>query len=764
MSKEQSLNNTFKILPHEIVWETIRDLSLKDFKAFISASKYNQKLFQKFIEMVERNIKNGKFKGSDLEIAVLYKLYTTAISNRDIKTLLKLPMHTKVVNSLARDEKFYQLKLTKIIIHSFVNDITSLYITAFMEGNISNIISDIIRFTEEELCILRSYEGLSGITPFSTIANLTQLRDILTLDDTQITEEHIQKLHVLIRDRKTIFIDESTFIIPNKIKNVLEHYKKLNDRLFEEFDKKPINFDVLKELISQGANVNQPLYFTPVYDEDEDSLPLFLLNYAISKNCSIEGIKFLLDNGANIKSISCSSINDSDPERNTALNYLLKLENPPNIDEIIKLLFEYGASTEELEGNPADWITYKLDLQTPLCTTLHNEKYTWALKFIEMGANVNFVTGEFNYPIASTLLETYFCNDSPYLLEMLKKALDKGLNINSTDLLGKSAVHDIAKRCPSLLTEEKVLEIIELGFDINAQDLKGNTPLHMYLLRENYPNINLIIKLVKLGARLDIKNNIEEFASEEYWQSSFGINKVTHINFLPPQTPLEIMQEKTWCYLGEFINHIKSSLITNLEELEEIYKTLRALKNEVSNDENYLNKNNSSFDIDCFGMTPLHHIVFKENGYKQVKDLIKQGANIYAIDNFGRTALDYALGAEPPSDYNFLCKRPDINLIIALLENYKTSDIIQCCSQFKFNVKDYYHLALELEEATKQRIHELQQEILKIKAEIEAFQSTDKLTLHTSNKRKRDEDEDDNDKSSKRANCEKDIEEKNRTI
>ncbi|MBN8827349.1 MAG: ankyrin repeat domain-containing protein [Sphingobacteriia bacterium] len=784
MAKLQDIDfNNLTKLPTEIIAEILKNLTKKELAEFYFVEKKAKDYLKAAYTLAKNRILNGKFENHAIEIKVLRNLYKKAIIERDIKTLLKLPMHTEVINFLASDLKYSKLRLSKIIIHSFINFIDELQNEINFKKSIRlyqevmekpdtyskyfvNGVKESIKpcFTEKELNILRSYKGLSGVTPFATIATQIQLRDIL--EAKEITEVHIKKLHTLIKDRKTLFTDDNIEDAPEEVQNILEYYQNLNHRLIEELAKKPINFVMLEELIKEGANVNYYTYQENKENEDFSNYEA-LLHYALYQDCECEVIKFLLDNGANVHSIS---ENTRSGYQGTALHHALELETLTERDNIITLLLTYGADVNELNGDPSIWVEGDFCYNPPLYTALSNERYEWALKLIDMGTDVNFVTGKNlkDDPIAFEILKTLEDQNNEHALKIIEKALEKGMNINVKGCEGRTYLHNLAlyrhNACYSVphgltLVEAKQLAeikrkyafnniplLIKLGADINIQDDMGNTPLHSYIKNSYPPKIDIILKLIKWGARLDIKNKPKRLL--QGWEvEAVDINANPLTPHFPSQTPIDKIKEKEISCKKFLINEVEI-LRLRRAEFKLLQQKLEYIKK--PHDHSYpLNINdltNISTPRDEFGMTPIHHIVFAENGENYVERLVTNyKIDINAFDSFGNTALHYALKVKAPSYYNLLYKDYNINLIIKLIENGAAIEIFN--GILKSNLKDEnslniiatINLALELEKAVNQRIERLNKKISRLHSQIEALSTSINLK---NNKRKRDDEED----------------------
>ena len=77
--------------------------------------------------------------------------------------------------------------------------------------------------------------------------------------------------------------------------------------------------------------------------------------------------------------------------------------------------------------------------------------------------------------------------------------MEKGIGLNEVDCFGSTSLH--------IATQERyshiALALIELGADLNIQDMSGNSPIHLAIIHEDY---RVVRRLLVHNARQDIKN------------------------------------------------------------------------------------------------------------------------------------------------------------------------------------------------------------------------------------------------------------------
>lgn len=194
---------------------------------------------------------------------------------------------------------------------------------------------------------------------------------------------------------------------------------------------------------------------------------------------------------------------------------------------------------------------------------------------------------------------------------LLKKYHNKGLKINERDNLGNTLLHRISNK-----GKEKLIELlIDLGADLNLQNVKGDTPLHILLknqipinyhkLMEHCPNLFIRNKLGKTPlfyARGQIKtkfdktfiphidkilgecklfqknlNSVNKSKNNSGYTlfSGTGLNEIMGIAFLKKKYPelcFAIGSEKIYSGIGDtnryVIDYAKYNIIWDGKELE----------------------------------------------------------------------------------------------------------------------------------------------------------------------------------------------------
>ena len=125
-------------------------------------------------------------------------------------------------------------------------------------------------------------------------------------------------------------------------------------------------------------------------------------------------------------------------------------------------------------------------------------------EYIQAGADVNGYLGD--VPLIHILCSKEFNN-----LDILKRMIKAGVNVNMTDRYDNTVLHLMAekeiKKIPEFLPD-----LLEAGIDINARNKFGKTAL--MLAAENYFYNDDCVKLLEAGADINIKDNNGKTAIE----------------------------------------------------------------------------------------------------------------------------------------------------------------------------------------------------------------------------------------------------------
>ncbi|MDR2806579.1 MAG: ankyrin repeat domain-containing protein [Puniceicoccales bacterium] len=215
--------------------------------------------------------------------------------------------------------------------------------------------------------------------------------------------------------------------------------------------------------------------------------------------------------------------------------------------------------------------------------------------------------------------------DLSVIRALIKGGVDaKARNTNNKD---NTILHEI------ILCEGDISDIVEQlirqGADINAQNKYKNTPLHYAVL---VGNIEMVKFLVEHGANINITNKKEK-------------------------TPLDLAekeQNRTICdYLEEIIKN-KEEIFKNLDRInvQELEKMNKAIKHNSPNVAKLSNEKGETLLHRMAGMGKLDVVAY----------LLKQGADINAQDDLGKTPIRWALEFQQFPVMEFLMSTDGIDM------------------------------------------------------------------------------------------------------
>jgi ankyrin repeat protein len=261
-----------------------------------------------------------------------------------------------------------------------------------------------------------------------------------------------------------------------------EEQIKINVEFIEAIINK--NYDLSVLCFNKGGDINYKTDIKTPFTKNyhiEGATPIF---YAI-RDYDEKVFTFLVKNGADV--------NAQDENGNTPLHLLTNTIR--NIASI-KLLVEKGASIniKNKEGINA----FSKAIELARYRNIDNEQTINFL--IEQGADVNTEDENKVTPLMKIISigETQGLN-----LELIKKIITNGANIDAYDKNGKTALHYAMEQKSRYENRKLIKLLIEKGADVNVQDNEGNTPL--ILATKNY-DVELIKSLVEGGALLSIKD------------------------------------------------------------------------------------------------------------------------------------------------------------------------------------------------------------------------------------------------------------------
>ncbi|XP_014215071.1 ankyrin repeat domain-containing protein 7-like [Copidosoma floridanum] len=187
--------------------------------------------------------------------------------------------------------------------------------------------------------------------------------------------------------------------------------------------------------------------------------------------------------------------------------------------------------------------------------------------------------------------------------------------------------------------------LIKDGYDINAQDSRGNTPLSIAVACNNADVVRFLLdKKVDINVLnhngdtplwIALKKSVSEAIIEMLIDSGVHVNIADRRGDMPltyvvqrNNTPVAIML-------------IDAGALVNIKNKKGLTPLIYAVKNNNVSLASILIKSGALInDADKYGNTPLIHAV-RNNNVPLVKSLIKAGANLYITNHQGKTCFHY---------------------------------------------------------------------------------------------------------------------------
>ena len=194
-----------------------------------------------------------------------------------------------------------------------------------------------------------------------------------------------------------------------------------------------------------------------------------------------ELVQILLDNGANI----------NQPAGHLDRNTPLMIASEWGQADVIRVLLGHGANLED---------KIQIFEYTPLIAACNNghDKEEAVTVLLEAGADM---MARDNSGRTCIHLAAYKNN-----INIIRLLVSKGMDVNiQNSISGNTPLHMVCMVSPSNNKVETARVLLELGADINAQDIMGNTPLHQACRDRIDPG--LIEFLIANGANVGISNS-----------------------------------------------------------------------------------------------------------------------------------------------------------------------------------------------------------------------------------------------------------------
>lgn len=252
-------------------------------------------------------------------------------------------------------------------------------------------------------------------------------------------------------------------------------------------DKNP---DFIKLLNNSGENILLILYNNFEF-----------IKYILSKNLDLDIILNISDTNNN--TLLTKNINNY-----KILNLLLntnkiKLDIPKNNPVIIQIIKNNNNKTINLflkyiQKNKIDLNLFDSGYLTPFLWAVKNKNYGLIKKLIKLGININYSGQNMEY---NPLLFAVYNSDE----EILDILLDNNFNINLRNNNLETALHIILSKNTKI--NYSIFFKLLFYADLNLEDLKGTTPLHLICQKLKFKNLDKILGLKLLDIfKLD-KNN-----------------------------------------------------------------------------------------------------------------------------------------------------------------------------------------------------------------------------------------------------------------
>ncbi|XP_034937941.1 putative ankyrin repeat protein RF_0381 [Chelonus insularis] len=262
--------------------------------------------------------------------------------------------------------------------------------------------------------------------------------------------------------------------------------------------------------------------------------------------------------------------------------------------------------TELLLSNNANVQHKNINGDTPLHLAT---RYFIDTKFVEILLRYNAKVNEIN---KDSLVPLHFACDEGNI-KKIQILLDYNAGVNVADKFGKTPLHFVCTR-GEIWVPEVLKLLLQYTGDINVRDLKGKSPLFEAC---EVGNVSVINILLENGADMECKDNRGD-------------------------TPLHIALKRfsrNWECVKSLLDAKKSSFVS-YEERKPLYHFFAEYNFSIL--ELLIQKDLDINTVDGSGQTALH-IAADRGHIDMVRDLIINGADVNAVNNYKLTALHYVL-------------------------------------------------------------------------------------------------------------------------
>jgi ankyrin repeat protein len=280
----------------------------------------------------------------------------------------------------------------------------------------------------------------------------------------------------------------------------------------------------------------------------------------------------------------------------------LGLDNNLNSSDVIppsKHINQRSAQKNNTDINKLD-----VDGFTALHRAIYNNSAVDVKKLLQDGADTEIIDRSGSYPILIAI-----CKNNPEIVQLL---FEYGAN---TETVG----HNDQVTPLFFAIDHGYIQIVQTLIlhkaNVNACTKDGLTPLEYAIIKGN---VKIIEMLIAAGANVNVKYiNDATLLQRAFYSNNFEIIKTLILH-------------------GADIHARMSSGTTSLHEA--VYSDLFEIVQMLIASQVDVNTKDSRY-----GLTPLHLAAWNNNA-KIVKELLKHGAQVNAVNTEGRTSLHYAFG------------------------------------------------------------------------------------------------------------------------
>ncbi len=378
-------------------------------------------------------------------------------------------------------------------------------------------------------------------------------------------------------------------------------------------------FQIVTLLINHGADIHAP-------DEDGKTA----LHHAC-RNGTFKAAQLLLEHGAAVNTRDCSG--------NTPL---ILAVNSGECQALVQLLLSYGADPNAIDNED----------MSVLFNFCHGSDYNMQTfkMLIDAGADVTYISKEDNLSLLHIMYHPRSHEMQDELIKIMEFLIQKGLDINQDSALGTplnlntywghEKVIDFLLKNGATITaiSEKedtplhtvmyselrphlVKTLLDNGVAINAQNKLGDTPLHIFIDRNHSPKeevFEILLLLKQYGADFSIKND----------------EGLTPLLIAAKQCNVKIVKYLLdECGATSNETNADGNSALHIAVKRNYYDMVYVLLNRTG----IITTNHA-------GQTPLH-VAVQDDAMQLIPIiyfLLSKGIDINAVDNEGKTVLDYA--------------------------------------------------------------------------------------------------------------------------